>query len=224
MKALWSRYLAWFAALNGREQRIIAFAVLVGGLFLGYTYGIEPSLLRMQRDAKTIADAGVATNLATQQTALLNTVNVDPDAPLRERLAKLKADGQAQGSRFAEVERSLVAAEKMPALLESLLARGNALQLVSMRTLPPTPLIDRKPAAADVGGSPAPGAPNLFKHGVEIKVAGGYNDLLAYVRALEAAPQRLLWGRMELGNVEYPRAQLTLTVYTLSLEKSWLVL
>ena len=125
----------------------------------------------------------------------------------------------------------------MPALLESYLARSNALQLLSLRTLPPASVIQRTPGAEGKDNAiPAVGekattaakslaaAPNLFKHAVELKLAGTYPELLAYVRALENAPQRLLWGQMELVTLDYPRSQLTLTVYTLSLDKSWMVL
>lgn len=234
---LWQRYLAWFAALKPRERNIVAVAIVVGGLFVGYSYVIEPKLLQAKRDARAITEATASAALMRQQTAALQMGNRDPDAPLRAQLAALKAEFAAQGGRVAAVEKSLVPAEKMSGLLENFLARGNNLQLISLHTIPATPLVTHKlkPAgndkslpsaggAADAAAAALEGAPNLFKHGVEIKIAGSYHDLLAYVRALENAPQRLLWGKMDLAAQEYPRSQLTLTVYTLSLGKSWLVL
>lgn len=234
---LWQRYLAWFAALKPRERNIVAVAIVVGGMFVGYTYAIEPRLLQAKRDTRAITEATASAALMRQQTAALQMGNRDPDAPLRAQLAALKAEFAAQGGRVAAVEKSLVPAEKMAGLLENLLSRGNNLQLISLHTIPATPLVTHKlkPAgndkslpsvggAADTAAAALEGAPNLFKHGVEIKIAGSYHDLLAYVRALENAPQRLLWGKMDLAAQEYPRSQLTLTVYTLSLDKSWLVL
>ena len=47
-------------------------------------------------------------------------------------------------------------------------------------------------------------------------------DLLAYLRSLEAAPHRVLWGDMQLKAGEYPRVTLQLKLYTLSLEATWL--
>ncbi len=64
---------------------------------------------------------------------------------------------------------------------------------------------------------------NIYKHGIEIKLAGGYGDLLAYVADLEASPQKLLWGGMRLTVKQFPVSELTLTVYTLSLDSIWLV-
>jgi MSHA biogenesis protein MshJ len=64
---------------------------------------------------------------------------------------------------------------------------------------------------------------NIHKHGIEIRMAGNYLDLLAYVADLESLPQKLLWGNMALTVTAYPRSELTLTVYTLSLDPTWLV-
>ena len=232
MKAYWQRYLAWFAARVPRERIIVAAAALGGILFLGYSYAIEPALLESRRAARTAAEARAAATQATAAAAALAKQNLDPDAPLRAELDHTRALLAEQSQRFEAVDRSLVPPERVPALLESLLARSRTLQLVSLRTLPPTPVIERKAAASAnsaAAAAPAsaaidPVAPNLFKHGVEIRIAGSYADLLAYVTELENAPQRLLWGRMDLAVADYPRSVLTLTVHTLSLEKSWLVL
>ena len=45
-----------------------------------------------------------------------------------------------------------------------------------------------------------------------------------YLEALENMPQRLLWGGMAFKVTEWPRSELTLTVYTLSRERDWLAL
>ena len=233
MKAYWQRYLAWFAARQPRERIIVAAAVLGGILFLGYSYAIEPALQASRRAARTTVEAKAAATQAIAAAEALSKQNVDPDAPLRAELERTRGQLADQSRRFEAVDRSLVPPAKVPALLESLLARSRTLQLVSLRTLPPTPVIERKAAKSDAAAPAKPAdpaaanaaaAPNLFKHGVEIRIAGSYADLLSYLDELESAPQRLIWGRMDLTVSEYPRSVLTLTVYTLSLEKSWLVL
>jgi MSHA biogenesis protein MshJ len=57
---------------------------------------------------------------------------------------------------------------------------------------------------------------------VEIVVQGGYMDMMNYMAALEAMPWQLFWGRAKLSVDEYPNATLTLTLFTLSLDKAWL--
>ena len=66
--------------------------------------------------------------------------------------------------------------------------------------------------------------PGLFRHGVEMKLEGTYAEVLNWLRLLEEAPQKVLWGDVRYVVIEYPRAQVTLTVFTLSLDRSWLAI
>jgi MSHA biogenesis protein MshJ len=234
MKKYWQRYVAWFGKLKPREQQIIALAVFIGLPFLGYTYAVEPSLLKAARSAKAAQDASASLAALDQQATMLQNLNRDPDAPLRKDMEQLKTQLGAQNSRFQAVEKSLVSPAQMPVLLESLLAKSRTTQLLSLRSLPATPLIERKAvdaktatdaakAAANVAAASPANAPNLFKHGYEIKVRGSYADLMTYLTELENSPQRLIWGRMDM-ETDYPQSTLTLKVYTLSLDKQWLTL
>jgi MSHA biogenesis protein MshJ len=68
------------------------------------------------------------------------------------------------------------------------------------------------------------GAP-LYRHGVEITVEGSYGDLMAWLFSLENLPgPRLLWGGVKLNVDQHPTVRLSLTVYTLSLDRAWLEL
>lgn len=241
MKQAWQRYVAWYAARNHREKLIVAVAVLAGILMVGYTYGVEPALLSATRDIRAANELTAANTAQRQAAAAMRAQGRDPDAGLRAELEQVRSRLAAQAERFQAVERSLVPPEKMSGLLESLLARSRGLQLVSLQTLPPTPVLEQKSAPAGAAaarpGTQAPvaaiepgskGGPGseggLYKHGVELKVSGTYAELVAYLAELESAPQRLIWGRLDLVAEQYPRSQMTLTVYTLSLESSWLIL
>ena len=58
---------------------------------------------------------------------------------------------------------------------------------------------------------------------MEIKLEGGYADLAEYLARLEKSGQKLLWERVSLSAEQHPRLVLTLTVYTLSLDRAWLI-
>jgi MSHA biogenesis protein MshJ len=127
------------------------------------------------------------------------------------------------------MEGSLVSPERMPGLLENLIGRNSGLRLISLRTLPVKPVLD-KPTAKTADGSvvveqaadlsPTAG---LYKHGVEIKLEGGYQELAAYLARLEKSPQKLLWSSAALSADKHPKLVLTLTVFTLSLDRTWLI-
>jgi MSHA biogenesis protein MshJ len=62
----------------------------------------------------------------------------------------------------------------------------------------------------------------IYQHGIEIRLAGSYGDLLKYVEDIERSPQRVMWNSLGLTVDKYPRNILVLRVYTLSLDRKWL--
>lgn len=237
MKQQWLALAARFDALARRERAMVAAAVLLVVSFLGYSLLIEPQFLRQAILAKRIAQgrtdrAGVEAQLAAMRAQL-----TDPDAGNRAALQQTRASMAVLNAKLRGVSGSLVPPEQMQAFLESLLSKHHNLELLALRTLPPTPLIEpanaenkqnhakagKKPNEVEPAAATGTAVPDIYKHGVEIRVAGSYNDLLTYLSELERLPQRILWNRVTLAVDKYPRSVLTLTVYTLSLDKQWLV-
>lgn len=233
MSALQARWQEWskrFAALQQREKTLIVAALAVAILFGGYSLWIEPGMLQAERLKKTLAQQQAEQTQLQEQVAALAARNGDPDSANRAALHKLRAEVAATEGEIGAFGNTLVPPQRIPALLQTLLARHRGLTLVSLATLPPQPLIEL-PASDKIGKPGATSAEeaaplpegNLYKHGIEIKLAGGYQDLLAYVAELDASPQRLLRGGMRLVVRQHPVSELTLTIYTLSLDSTWLV-
>lgn len=153
---------------------------------------------------------------------------VDPDADNRERLAGLKRQEAAAQEAIAALSHDLVPPGQMVAMLESMLARQERLRLVSLAKLPiqslDTSAGQATPAASPpaAGGTTPQASAMVYKHGVEIVLQGQYLDLMDYIAQLEKLPVRVVWGKLGLRVNAYPTATLSLTLYTLSLEKQWL--
>ena len=115
---------------------------------------------------------------------------------------------------------SLVGAAEMVPVLDRLLAQTGGLRLRSMQSLGRSEV--GAPAATPATPADAKTAGTLYRHGVELNVEGSYADVLAYVQAIEAMPQRVLWGGLQLKVEQHPKVALTLRLYTLSQDRSWL--
>ena len=162
--------------------------------------------------------------IQTQIATLLQARKSNEDSPQRVRLMQLK-NQMVEGDTYLQSRRDgLVPPEKMAGLLEQVLTKNGQLQLVSLQSLPVSPLIDMPNRGADASAAQSAGAPEsqVFKHGVQITVRGSYLDLLQYLNALEHLPVQMFWGMAKMNVVQYPVAELTLTLYTLSLDKIWL--
>lgn len=242
MKARLQRLAERINARTLRERVMLFVAAAVVAVLLLYALYLNPLMARrealraeigQQRDNLSGIDGEISSRL--QAYAL------DPHAAGTARLAALEAETAQLSTSLRAMQQGLVAPERIAPLLDSILRANGRLQLVSMTTLPPSPFSDGAfplkartaspeptPAAAATPPAPtteaAPPAALLYRHGVELTVRGNYLDMVAYLAALEALPTQLFWGRAALEVEQYPNARLSLTVYTLSLDKKWMKL
>ena len=236
----WRQWSEKFATLTRRERAIVAAAVIFGGGFLIFNFGIEPLLLRSSSAAQ--AESAARTELVQQQARLLGLqAQSDPDAANKQRLAQARQKMVAIGERLAAFETGMVPPARMQAFLQGLLAKNRAIELLSLKTLPvalvgaavsgqhsQAAAATSVPAGVDPGkegaasGVPSATGEGIYQHGIELRMAGSYNDLLNYLAELERMPQRLMWNSVSLTVEKYPRNIMVLRVYTLSLDRSWL--
>ena len=218
MNELWKRYAGRFDALTLRERVMVFAAVMVALLAVAYTTMIEPELSRQKRLSTAIDQKhSEMKTLEAQVTKMVGGRAADPNAPERARLTALRAELAKLDSRIAAEERRFTAPGQMRGVVQGLLARSRGVALVEMKSLATTTITaSGKPPAK-------PGAERLiYRHGLEVTVSGSYLDLLAYVRELENLPTQLYWGALELDAAAYPKVALKVTVYTLSLDPTWL--
>jgi len=251
VKQLWQRYVQKVDGISLRE-RVMVFAVLAALLiFVLDAALISPQLAKQKRLSREVAQRqGEIKKMQEQlqQAALARQAN--PDEAIRRQLESLRQRIAETEAKLADEQRKFVPPEQVGALLDQMLSRNKRLQLVDMRTLPVANLADpvpapgeaakpaapkpaaaaeksaavaEKPAAAKPAAKPPSAGSQIYRHGVEITLSGNYLDLLAYLRDLEKLPTQLYWGRVELGAAAPPLVTLKLSVYTLSLDLSWLV-
>lgn len=231
MKARWQAWSARFAALSLRERAMVAGAAIFGIGFVGYSFGVEPVLLKIRGAARIVQSAQSEVAPLEVQLAVLKAQNSDPDTPNRARLEHLRQQIAAASQRLASFEAGMVPPQRMQGFLEGLLSRNRNLELLGLKTLPVTQVgaaDEKKPGSGGAAAGQGPQPPTeagegIYQHGVEIELAGSYNDLLNYLIELERMPQRVMWNKVELKVDKYPRNILTLRIYTLSLDRKWLV-
>jgi MSHA biogenesis protein MshJ len=228
MKSSWLALAARYDALQLRERWLVAAAVLGGILLIGYSLFVDPAMKRAQLAERSDLEQRAQLLSMQEQMSVLLSSNQDPDVAARIELDRLKTQLSALADRLMAVEGSLVPPQRVPALLEDMIGRESSLRLLGLKTLPVAPLLEKKP---DAGGSGAvkiadklaASSAGLFKHGVEIRLEGSYQELAAYLERLEKSQSKLLWSSISLSAEKHPRLVLALTVYTLSLDRTWLI-
>jgi MSHA biogenesis protein MshJ len=224
MKKLWQRYSGQFDALSLRERTLVfaaAATILIG---LAYVLLLDAENAAQKRLASGIAQKQAEMKaMQGQIVQLIAARGEDPDRGTKQRIAEVGGELAKVEAGIAAEERKFTAPAQMRGVVEGLLGRNRAVTLLALRTLPAISVAEAR-AAGPAGAKPAAGAADrlIFRHGIEITVAGSYLDLLGYVRELEAMPTQLYWGGIEMDGAGYPKVVMKLTVYTLSLDRAWL--
>lgn len=231
MKKYWHNLSTRIDALTLRERAML-FAGAAGVLiFMVFFFALNPNYAKQrnmlqemgqQQDKIAIVEGEIA------QTIEAHTI--DPDAADRVRLAKLRADTQSLTASLTDMQAGMVAPERMTGMLEQIVRAHRGLRLKSLRTLGeslPAAAAPALPGAA-ASATAAPGDPAiaelLHRHRVELVVQGSYGELVSYMAALENTQGRIFWDGAELKVDTWPDATLSLTVYTINLDKKWLKL
>ncbi len=208
-------FKAWAERIDAATLRERVFIFL--GLTLVAVYLVNVSLidpLRVREKAITAEQQKLQTELQGLNVALQRLVKggeADVDAGTRKKLAVARSELSQVNAKIAQEQRRFTPPERMRSVLQELFERNKGLTLVELKSLPVQPLAP--------GGA---GSAGLFRHGIEMSIAGSYADLHGYLKALESLPTQLYWGRAELVVKDHPRIVLRLTVFTASFDRAWL--
>ena len=226
MKRYWELVRGKIDSMSLRERALI-FLTAAFVLVASVNAALLDPLLAKQKvlSAQVVQQQEKMKELQAQVQGLLQARSADEHSPLRVRLAQLRRQMQEQDGYLQSRRERLVEPDKMTDLLEQVLSKNDKLRLVELKTLPASPLVEKpQPSAANLPAGQKQPDPQkqIFKHGIQITVRGGYLEMLHYLAELEKMPAQMFWGEISMSVDKYPHAVLTLTLYTLSLDKTWL--
>lgn len=212
------RYADRIDAMSLRERVMVFLAVAVVLIAIAESAFFEPILRRQKLGAQKIQQQqDEIRTMQLQLQAFAQARASDAASAKRQRLEKRKLELAALDGDIVARQSELVTPERMAKMVSAMIRRNPEVELVSLKSLPATGLIQAPKAAAD---SPAAG---LYRHGVELVVSGRYMSMLTYVDQLERLPEKMFWGSMELQGT-YPTVKLKIVLYTLSQDKTWLLI
>lgn len=218
MENLRAQILRWaekFDALSARERALSLIAASATILFGWDKLFYEPAAREAAQIRQEMAESARRLEVATLVLDGARAgVAADPNAAVRERLANAQTELENLRGQQARLVASFLPADRMVDLLRGVLSGRPGLTLISLRSLPVRKL-DKEGNKTD-GETPA-----VYRHEMSLELEGGYFDILDYVRSLEG--HALFWESLDYGVQVYPTARVRLNVYTLSLEKEWLI-
>lgn len=226
MKKLWLRAAERIDAASLRERAIMFAAAALVVVAFAETAFLQPEFANQRRIAGELAQRQAELKGVQEQIGrLVQARETDPDQEVRGRIAQLRTRIEQAEGRIAVEQARFTAPDQMKRVVGELLSRNRRIKLVDMKTLQAVPIADAREQENRQGTPAKPGAPaerQVFRHAMEVTVAGSYLDVLAYVSQLERLPTQLYWASIDLSISDYPILTAKLKVYTLSLDKAWM--
>ncbi len=200
-----------FNSLTDREQLIflVTFLILLWSAWDSLVYQpMTDTTKQYSTELKTLDN-----HLSTYQQTIIEIERLgklDPNLSNKTKLQQLNARLKKLKSQLGEGEKEFVSANKMASLLTDMLNQNNALKLISLETLPATTL------------SKSDQQSWVYRHGLSLTLQGSFMDTVNYLKSLESLPWRFSWDSVDYQVKQYPVAETTLRLYTLSFEENWL--
>lgn len=217
--------------LNINERGLILLGIVLTCYLMWDHFLMQP----LDRESVSLQQKIVNRNseilaLKQQSAAIVTRSTADPDAVSKKTLLSLKRLHQQADQALNDATEHLIAADMMAHVLEDMLLKTRGLKFISMKGLGVAPLIEplkdqqsgQVQTASDPGGAEKNSVIGAFKHGLQLQFEGGYNETMDFLKALEGLDWSFFWHSVEYSVGEYPRARVTITVYTLSLKDGWI--
>ena len=132
--------------------------------------------------------------LKTNIDTLKKTIKEKHEQALKEKLESSSKTAPSQ----------LISPQKMNEVLQDLLAARYQLALLELKNLPP------KEATLPQTHL------KIFEHSIIIKFQGDYFSTMHYLQAIEKLEWKIFWDKLEYKVIQYPKAEITLIIHTLS--------
>lgn len=206
---LWQQLDERFNTLQRREQLMIWFSTLLLTLWLGFIYGLEPIVQAGNsyyvRSATVQKQQQEADQLAT---TLRSELGTDADAEYRQRIAQLEQQQRELTAQITQSTSHFIAAEQMVALLHNVLQRSSEVQLKQLTTAAPKAVL--------MAGQTETDTPLLYQHQLTLVMHSNYATLLKVLKNIEQLPWLVNWAGLRYQVTEYPTADMSLELITVS--------
>lgn len=213
-----------------RERILILFSVFAI-IFMLWNFVIQAPFdkkikeTQLQLDAVAVQRTTMQTQISSITASLLN----DPDKQKKAQIEQLQADIASLDTQLQAISQSLIKADKLPVALQDVLQKTSQLTLMQVNTLPAHELQLTQTSAKSApvmkdsqSKDTTEESAGVYEHAVELKVSGNYLQVVQFLIALEQLPWRFYWQSLDYKVTQYPSAEITLRVYTLSAEEGLL--
>lgn len=241
MKQQWQESSQNFLKLTIREQYLILLTGLVAIFFiLFYIFIDEKMVSNASTSSKIVQLSSSNESLKVSVLELQAALQRDPNENTRKKILQYEAKLAKIDTKLLTLTSDLISPIQMRYALLDLLTLEKGVSLLSFELLGAKPLLsnpesnlESNPTEKSASGSSlktssavrhsneSTAGVNLYRHGIKIKLSGGYFELHDYLTQLEKLPWKFFWQDFNFKLIEYPNSELEIEMYSLGTKKEF---
>lgn len=198
------------SALSIRERVLICAVGVVLFASPAYFLFYDKNNIEIKKINSSISS--MKEDLSAKQDELVawqSRVTQNPNDVMRNEISSLERDIATLDAILTDETANLIDASEMSVVLSKLLSVNKDLSIISVESIKPIVIIKREDA-------------QLYQHGIQITLKGKYLDILNHFKQLEGISRNFYWKTMDYKVVDYPFAEVTIELYTLSINKDFI--
>jgi len=239
----WQEYSDKYSQLSTREQVLIAITGLVAIVFTLFIYVIEGTFQDLaSQNKQNVHLINETKRVDTTIIELENALRNDPNEQLKQQIIQYQQKLAKIDSSLLKLTSELVDPVQMRQALEQLLHMQKGVKLVSFEVsgaeamlvanTPPKNTLNKAPKQqlnkqvvkkVTMQKTPQPADDiGLYRHRITLKLSGSFFQLRDYLSQLEQLPWKFFWEKFEYKLNKYPKGELQIEIYSLSLKKEFI--
>lgn len=229
LKLHWHKLAEKMNGLQIRERALIVCSLLLC-IYLIWDFGFFQAVSkeRAALELRLSAASKDLVKLTAEEQVFTKSLQSDPGAAKKREIVRLEQELQALDKELQQLAVGLISAEKLPQVLYEVLQKSVSLKFMGMQSHPVELLSfdqqvlaaeNKKPVQDSFENDDEQRVVGVFKHAVTVSFEGDYFSVIRYLKSIEALEWKIYWNELEYKVTNFPRAQITLEVFTLSTEE-----
>ncbi len=216
--------------VNHRSDKERLIMLMIGFLIIFFLWDAglytKKSVETKKTTTKILAMKKEITNNRLTLMNILKQIQSDPLNSLNTQKDQLIEQIQVLDEQIKQLTSNLVSPNEMVTVLKTLLEHAKGLELIEIKSLQVNELTLSAPKKEEAvksttTGKKAPIVENtpkikLYQHGLSLVFSGNFEDIVRYLNDIEGIKKKIVWNSMHYTVTNYPLAEITLVVTTIS--------
>lgn len=204
-----------FNGITLRERVIVFGALLICAISITYFWVLEPAFIKQDNLSKGLQKSYQQEKLLKSEISQVKQqLKLDPLEEINNKIAFSQGVLKNLDKQLEDKLFKFIHAQKMPIALTKVLAKTPGVKINALKSLPVKVFNGSNKSNVE---PTVEATQNIFyQHTLEVTIQGDYNAIYQYLLNVESLSEKFYWYSLDYQVSNYPIAEVTIQIYTLS--------